>query len=474
VGAGNQSFSEAEVEDLGLNLLNLVTLGASVIRAEATATCDSNGDAEVNGDSTILDLTTNLLGNIPVDFPPNTTLVDLNVVGLGQVKIVANEQIQNVNNNVGAITVNALHITVTALGSTIVDIVISSAHADITCLEVTPPQFTTQIKDGMDFAFKTGPTSQKRTMLQQTFLFPGATFPRTANLTLFIGDCDSDRPDTIEIRTVNNSNVVLTLDRLVDFCAASDGLRWDTIVVPVEIPAGARKLRVLPRSLKHASSSLASNVPDSMIWVVAAISNPSAQGITFSGRATVARASVLGGVANAAVGDTGELPPSGGVLQENGVVVNIPGVITSGTGQASTQGAGTTSHSEASVEDLGLSLLGAVNADADVLQSMATAECDNGDAQVSGDSLILNLVLNVGGNNIPVNISGNPNQVLVNINVPLVGLVRIVANEQIIVDTGPTAAITVNALHISIGQGGDLGDIADVVIASSHADISCN
>jgi hypothetical protein len=243
----------------------------------------------------------------------------------------------------------------------------------------------------------------------------------------------------------------------------------------VEIPAGANKLTVQLLSKKSPGSQLGSTNPDSLIWVLAAISGPLADGITFSGRATVARASVVG-VANVVLGDTGPLPPSGGVLEEPGVVLNFPPVVSSGTGSAKTMGAGTMSSSEAIVEDLmGVNILNAITASADVLQATAAAECDNGNASVTGDSVITNLVINI--LNLPqinVPITPGPNTVLLNVNVPLVGRVRIVANEQIVEDNNGTAEITVNALHITVGQGGILPDLADIVIASAHADIACN
>ena len=147
VGAGNQSFSEAEVEDLNINLLNLLLVGGSVIKAEAEATCDADGNASVSGNSILADLFATLGGaavNIPASFPPNTVLANLNIAGLGQVKIVVNEQIGSAIGGQGEITVNALHITSTVniplVGTeTVADIVISSAHADINCEVITPP-----------------------------------------------------------------------------------------------------------------------------------------------------------------------------------------------------------------------------------------------------------------------------------------------------------------------------------------------
>lgn len=466
-GAGNQSLSEALVEGLGLNLLNLLTLDASIIRAEAQATCDETGDAIVSGDSEILDLEVN-------GQPVNLVIPPFNVLGLGLVSIVTNEQIVNDTGSFAEITVNALHITVSALGNTVVDIVISSAHADIECEVTDPAQIPIGIKDGSDFAIKNFPAPLNATV-RQAFNFTAATFDRTANVTLFVADCDADRPDIIRIRTLSlGPTIVLTNNAFADRCSSSDGFSWDTLTIPVEIPAGAERLDVQLFSQKAGTSKL-TGTPDSLIWVLAAIAGPTADGITFSGRATVARASLLN-IDTLVVGDTGDLPPSGGTLEEPGVVVNLPPVISSGTGSAKTMGAGNTSSSEAKVEDLiGLNILNAITGSADVLQATASAECDNGNASVTGNSVITNLTLNV--LNLPqinVLIAPLPNTVLLNVNVPLLGLVRIVANEQIKSPPNGTADITVNALHITIGQGGNLGDIADIVIAHAHADIACN
>ncbi|MBI2485687.1 MAG: hypothetical protein HYW01_01760 [Deltaproteobacteria bacterium] len=118
--------------------MNLIVLNAGVIGAEASAQCDSDGNASVDGDSEIVDLSATvgvLPVNIPLNFPPNTELVNVNVIGLGQVRIVANEQIITDTNGTAEITVNALHITVGQAGDlgSIADVVIASSHADISC-----------------------------------------------------------------------------------------------------------------------------------------------------------------------------------------------------------------------------------------------------------------------------------------------------------------------------------------------------
>lgn len=274
--------------------------------------------------------------------------------------------------------------------------------------------------------------------------------------------------------TFNAQNTQLSAIRLVDRCRSGEGFKWDNIVVPVPIPAGATKLTVHVRSAKDPTTKLTTSA-DSLGWILAALSGPFAQDITFSGRATVARVAVLQNLLNVALGDTGNLPPSGGVLEETGVNVNIPPVILSGTGKAKTVGAGNMSNSEAKVEDLtGLSLLGVITASGEVLSANATASCSpNGVASASGNSTIANLILTVNGNPIVVPVNPGANTVLVNNLNLIVGVLRIVANEQV-KPIGKPGDITVNALHITIRTpGSDTNDIVDVVIASAHADIAC-
>lgn len=174
---------------------------------------------------------------------------------------------------------------------------------------------------------------------------------------------------------------------------------------------------------------------------------------TFSGQATVVRATVLG--TTTVLADAGPLPSSGGAEDATLLTASVPGLLDAEVLHASTVGQGNASRAEASVAQLSLTVAGQ-SISADFLMSRAEARCTNGSASVSGSSEIVGLVVNGEA----ISVSGAPNQT---IPLPL-GVGTIIINEQ--QSSGP-GDITVNALHVIVPG------VADVVIASSHADITC-
>ena len=191
-------------------------------------------------------------------------------------------------------------------------------------------------------------------------------------------------------------------------------------------------------------------------WVVlsaagAADAAQLASATTFSGRATVVNATVLG--VNTTLGDTGPLPSSGGAEQASGLDATVPGVLNAEVLHASTVGQGNHSAAEASVADVTLTVAGNTIG-AELLMARAEARCGPGGASVSGSSEIVGLVVN----GQPIVVSGTPNQT-----VPL-GVGAIIINEQ---DTSTSGSITVNAIHVMVPG------VADVIISSAHADIIC-
>jgi hypothetical protein len=101
---------------------------------------------------------------------------------------------------------------------------------------------------------------------------------------------------------------------------------------------------------------------------------------------------------------------------------------------------------------------------ADLLRSQAEATCDgSGTASASGSSELAGLVIN----GQPITVSGKPNQT-----VNLLFL-TVVINEQSGSASGNQAAITVTALHVTALDPLGGPPLADVVISSSHADITC-
>ena len=187
--------------------------------------------------------------------------------------------------------------------------------------------------------------------------------------------------------------------------------------------------------------------------IVADATAPSAtQAMTYSGRATVVQATVLG--LPLTLVDAGPLEPTGGAKDASLLNATVPGILTAEVLDAETVGQGNASRSEASVAELTLTV-GGNTISADFLQARATAMCTDNGATASGSSDITELTVN----GQTVAISGMPNQT---VNSPD-GLVQIIINEQ---TPGP-GGITVNALHVTVNG------VADVVISSAHADIAC-
>jgi len=117
IGQGDRSRSEASVANLAITVGGN-TITADFLMARAMARCGPGG-ASTSGSSEIARLVINEL-TIDVTGTPNQTIqLPLGVV-------IINEQSSS---GPGDITVNALHVVVTGVA----DIVVSSAHADITC-----------------------------------------------------------------------------------------------------------------------------------------------------------------------------------------------------------------------------------------------------------------------------------------------------------------------------------------------------
>src|SRR5713101_7815568 len=127
IGQADRARSEASVADVSLTAGGN-TIAASFLRSSAMAVCTTGGPA-VSGRSEIAELVIN--GQpIAVSGQPNQTIT----LPVGGVMVIINEQSNSVNGNMGSITVNALHVIVPAvLGVAGADVVVSSAHADVTC-----------------------------------------------------------------------------------------------------------------------------------------------------------------------------------------------------------------------------------------------------------------------------------------------------------------------------------------------------
>jgi hypothetical protein len=116
-GSGTSSQAQSSVANLSL-LGGLVA--ADLVKSNSSATC-SNGQSAVTGSSELVGLV--VAGQPVLNVNPNVA------ISLpGGISVIVNEQTSSPSGNTGAMTVNALHVT----GPSI-DIVVASAHSDITC-----------------------------------------------------------------------------------------------------------------------------------------------------------------------------------------------------------------------------------------------------------------------------------------------------------------------------------------------------
>jgi hypothetical protein len=200
---------------------------------------------------------------------------------------------------------------------------------------------------------------------------------------------------------------------------------------------------------------------------------------TFSGDATVVQARITPGVV-APVGinlvETGALPESGGALNATLLQVSVSKEQTAGllsldakVGHAHTVGQGKQSRSQATVASLDMDVAGN-RIQATFLEALASAVCDAvGGATATGSSVIADLVVDGTG----YSVGTQPNQVILDL-----PALRVMANEQTRKSGGASDGdITVNALHVTayaLNLDGTRGaQLADVIIASAHADVHC-
>lgn len=200
----------------------------------------------------------------------------------------------------------------------------------------------------------------------------------------------------------------------------------------------------------------------------------------FSGEASVIQIQVpLLGVDETIV-QAGPLPAEGGAEHEDLLTLTYPiAGLPDPTGgrvslnaevlHAATVAQGKSSRAEASVANVDLTIAGHT-VSADFLMASATAECKAGTASISGDSQVANLVVD-GDQIVGIAFPANTRIDLVDALGVTVGTVII--NEQIGSAEADSGDIVVNALHVTVFNPLDNTVLADVVIASAHADINC-
>src|SRR2546425_11339480 len=183
-------------------------------------------------------------------------------------------------------------------------------------------------------------------------------------------------------------------------------------------------------------------------------------GVTYSGRAFGAflNVNLLGLVVGPeTLSDTGELPPSGGLLTNQLETVSIPGVLSATLMPTMTSGANGVARSEASLAALAVLPGNPAAVTATFVRAESEATCSG----VRGATEVADVTF--AGQAITVDPFA-PNQTF---DVP--GVARLVINEQKTSSGGGTQDITVNALHLTVTASGVLA--AEVILSSAHSDV---
>lgn len=125
------------------------------------------------------------------------------------------------------------------------------------------------IRDGNDLAYVNFSPPLDSTVAQSFTVGPAAV-DRMADLAMFVGSVGGmERPNAIEI-TVGG-----VMTTLVNPLGSFDGAFWDTLLVPVTIPANAGDTTVTVQVFSRSDGS--GNLPASFTWTAAALSVPEVQ-----------------------------------------------------------------------------------------------------------------------------------------------------------------------------------------------------
>ncbi len=176
----------------------------------------------------------------------------------------------------------------------------------------------------------------------------------------------------------------------------------------------------------------------------------------YGGRAVALEAKAL--LLSAKFADTGALPTKGGALGTTVATASVPGILNAGVLHAATVGQGDRTLSEASVAGLALGVPG-LSIKAGFIGSSAATVCDKSNkATVTGASEIVGLSVNGKA----ITVTGAPNQTI-----NILGLAKIVINEQSGSASGNKGSLKVTALRVTTLAG------VDVALASSQASMTC-
>jgi hypothetical protein len=122
--------STATVEQVNLILQNL--LSADAVTAQSTSTCDGTTASSSAAGSGIANL---VVAGVPIPvLPPPNTVIPVNIPLVLSGSITINEQITGGNGTTtSSLTVNLIHVQLSTLAVGTVDVVIASAHSDVSC-----------------------------------------------------------------------------------------------------------------------------------------------------------------------------------------------------------------------------------------------------------------------------------------------------------------------------------------------------
>jgi len=127
------------------------------------------------------------------------------------------------------------------------------AYRDNTSLDT----FRILVQDGLDFAYGDDPTPGDNRVTAPVTFNHGVNFSsRSADLLLFAGDGDADRPDNT---TISNNPT------LFNILNSTQGPEYNTILTPITIPSGVGTTTV------QMNSAPAGQNPDSLLWELAAL-----------------------------------------------------------------------------------------------------------------------------------------------------------------------------------------------------------
>ncbi|MEM7218463.1 MAG: SdrD B-like domain-containing protein [Pseudomonadota bacterium] len=119
----------------------------------------------------------------------------------------------------------------------------------------------TLVADGTDFAFVNAPPPRDTTM-PQTFSFAAAPVARTLDLHLFFSNLQGQDISSQVAVTVDGTTTV------TDNSMSSNGEEWNTLVIPVDVPAGVGSLTVQALSDDNPGNL------SSFTWITAAVNVP--------------------------------------------------------------------------------------------------------------------------------------------------------------------------------------------------------